>query len=298
MKPSINLFPRLEPAVVNRKTSNRSRCELANLAKIVLLLIVTFGTTHRASAISLTLDDHATRPWFDAPSSAFDWASPAKVIIVTGTPNWPYNNVNLTNVRVCDAQGVPIIASLNIPQGTPLGTVIYSADVFNPGPTQFAVGTTIWGYPHHIETYYGDPNPYVGDATGGGWTITHTNSGDGGWNGCDPVCGIQIPSGDDQIWTVYAGPATTPPPSPTPGANTKGNDAKSGGNQCSGTPPPMARYSVHSMLVSLNIEDRPLRYSPAFGPSVDFTVTYNQREKSARPVTNGACRMDRSRSSA
>ena len=32
------------------------------------------------------------------------------------------------------------------------------------------------------------------------------------------------------------------------------------------------------MLVSLNIQDRPLRYSPAYGPSIDFTVTYNQKE--------------------
>ncbi|PYI94750.1 MAG: peptidase C39, bacteriocin processing, partial [Verrucomicrobia bacterium] len=32
------------------------------------------------------------------------------------------------------------------------------------------------------------------------------------------------------------------------------------------------------MLVSLNIQDKPLRYSPAYGPSIDFTVTYNQKE--------------------
>jgi RHS repeat-associated protein len=63
----------------------------------------------------------------------------------------------------------------------------------------------------------------------------------------------------------------------------KKNDLKSGGNVCP-VPPPMARYSVHSMLVSLNIEDRPLRYTPAYGPSVDFTVTYNQRE-SQQPDT-------------
>jgi hypothetical protein len=40
----------------------------------------------------------------------------------------------------------------------------------------------------------------------------------------------------------------------------------------------MARFSVHSMLVSLNIQDTPLRYSPPYGPAVDFTVTYNQKE--------------------
>ncbi|HEU5122558.1 MAG TPA: RHS repeat-associated core domain-containing protein [Verrucomicrobiae bacterium] len=40
----------------------------------------------------------------------------------------------------------------------------------------------------------------------------------------------------------------------------------------------MAGYSVHKLLVSLNIVDTPLSYTPPFGPSLDFTVTYNQRE--------------------
>lgn len=40
----------------------------------------------------------------------------------------------------------------------------------------------------------------------------------------------------------------------------------------------MAQYSVHSMLVSLNIRDRPLRYTPAYGPAMDFVVTYNQKD--------------------
>src|SRR6266498_2652979 len=59
-------------------------------------------------------------------------------------------------------------------------------------------------------------------------------------------------------------------------ANTKPNDLKRGGNEddCPG----MARYSVHAMLASLNIEDTPFRYSPPRGPAIDFTVTYNQRE--------------------
>ena len=43
-------------------------------------------------------------------------------------------------------------------------------------------------------------------------------------------------------------------------------------------PAAMAQYSVHSMLVSLNIEDRPLRYMPPRGPAMDFVVTYNQKE--------------------
>ena len=77
-------------------------------------------------------------------------------------------------------------------------------------------------------------------------------------------------------------------PVQTPTAtNLKVNDLKSGGNQCPDGPvPPMARYSVHSMLVSLNIQDRPLRYQPAFGPPVDFTVTYNERD-TLQPTTFG-----------
>jgi RHS repeat-associated protein len=73
------------------------------------------------------------------------------------------------------------------------------------------------------------------------------------------------------------------PAPPTAGENLKLNDLKSGGNQCPNQPP-LARYSVHSKLVSLNIEDRPLRYQPPFGPPVDFTVTYNQRD-TQQPAT-------------
>ena len=40
----------------------------------------------------------------------------------------------------------------------------------------------------------------------------------------------------------------------------------------------MARYSAHSMLASLNIEDTPIRYAPPRGPAINFTVTYNQRD--------------------
>ncbi|HAF15738.1 MAG TPA: hypothetical protein DCK99_19005 [Blastocatellia bacterium] len=68
-----------------------------------------------------------------------------------------------------------------------------------------------------------------------------------------------------------------------PNPYTKPCDRKNGGNEegcCGG----MARYSAHSMLASLNIEDTPLRYSPPRGPAINFTVTYNQRE-SQQPQT-------------
>ncbi|MEW6735316.1 MAG: RHS repeat-associated core domain-containing protein [Acidobacteriota bacterium] len=46
----------------------------------------------------------------------------------------------------------------------------------------------------------------------------------------------------------------------------------------------MASYDVHSMLVSLNITDTPIGYSPPRGPAINFTLTYNQRD-SFQPVT-------------
>ncbi|HKP02600.1 MAG TPA: RHS repeat-associated core domain-containing protein [Chthoniobacterales bacterium] len=57
-----------------------------------------------------------------------------------------------------------------------------------------------------------------------------------------------------------------------------------GGSDSKSTLPSMAQYRIHSRLVSLNIQGRPLRYSSAYGPSVDFTVTYNQRDNE-QPAT-------------
>src|SRR5206468_10993291 len=47
------------------------------------------------------------------------------------------------------------------------------------------------------------------------------------------------------------------------------------------TPPPgtgMAVYNIHLMLVSLNVTDIPVGYSPPRGPAVGLQVTYNQKE--------------------
>jgi RHS repeat-associated protein len=45
------------------------------------------------------------------------------------------------------------------------------------------------------------------------------------------------------------------------------------------TPPKgMPVYRFHTMLISLNIVDRPIGYTPPVGPAVNFTLTYNQRE--------------------
>jgi RHS repeat-associated protein len=88
------------------------------------------------------------------------------------------------------------------------------------------------------------------------------------------------------VYMAAPTPTPTPTPSPTPEPNTKCIDDKSGGNSenCSNCNAGMARYTVHSMLVSLNIADTPLRYSPAYGPAIGFSVTYNQRD-TQQPAT-------------
>jgi len=57
-------------------------------------------------------------------------------------------------------------------------------------------------------------------------------------------------------------------------------DKKVGGNQtgCNCQCKGMAGYSVHAMLVSLNIVDTPLWYNSAYGQPLNFTMTYNQRD--------------------
>ncbi|HYE37988.1 RHS repeat-associated core domain-containing protein [Methylocaldum sp.] len=40
----------------------------------------------------------------------------------------------------------------------------------------------------------------------------------------------------------------------------------------------MCQYNFHTLLVSLNLTDTPVGYTPPKGPSVKFTATYNQRE--------------------
>jgi RHS repeat-associated protein len=86
-------------------------------------------------------------------------------------------------------------------------------------------------------------------------------------------------------YSINFGPGTTPTPTPTPGAGTTCDAPTVGGNKpdcssCAG----MARYTVHSALVSLNVQDTPLHYAPAYGPGVGFTVTYNQKE-TQQPAT-------------
>lgn len=72
---------------------------------------------------------------------------------------------------------------------------------------------------------------------------------------------------------VVVGPL--PAPAPTPGPNTTDNDKQEPSTKCSIG---MATYGVHSMLVSLRLEDTPVGYTPPVGPAVTFRANYNQRD--------------------
>lgn len=50
---------------------------------------------------------------------------------------------------------------------------------------------------------------------------------------------------------------------------------------CEDQPGPngLARYSVHTMLVNLSIQDRPISYSPPRGPPINVDLTYNYRDQ-------------------
>ena len=82
-----------------------------------------------------------------------------------------------------------------------------------------------------------------------------------------------------------------PAPSPTPSTSLTDSDEKDGGGCGEASSldpmPPMASYSIHSRMVSLNIHDRPFRYQPPRGPAIDFIVTYNQQE--TLPPASGTC---------
>jgi RHS repeat-associated protein len=70
------------------------------------------------------------------------------------------------------------------------------------------------------------------------------------------------------------------PKKPTPCDYSDGGSPQGGGTGQNGSIPGggMAVSTVHLMLVSLNINDTPVGYSPPIGPAVQFTVRYNQRE--------------------
>ncbi|HKP03471.1 MAG TPA: RHS repeat-associated core domain-containing protein [Chthoniobacterales bacterium] len=245
------------------------------------MALLLLSLIHVARGESVTLDDHGTGPcwWNDYPNRGDTITM--HLTVVTGNV-WNHDDTNpLLDLRLSYDGGTEDIGGFYIPLGAPAGTVVADFDYTHGYPfcSVPADKTHIFGFPNGV--YISDTGRRRGDAAGSGLVITYTNSGD-----CGPTgggCGIDKTS-PSQVWTIWDGPAhPTPTPLPTPKANTKKNDKKEGGNQ-KGPCLHMARYSVHSMLVSLNIVDTPLNYSPPRGDDIAFTVTYNQKE-SQQPET-------------
>lgn len=67
-------------------------------------------------------------------------------------------------------------------------------------------------------------------------------------------------------------------------AVTVGGDGPPCQRQPCQAPRSMPEYRFHAMLVSLNIADQPVGYSPPVGPAVRFNMYYNQREAGQPPA--------------
>jgi len=245
--------------------------------------------SHSSQAETIALYDHATAPCYLYIRDGRADSAIVHVTVVTGTV-WMHNNGYYFDVRMRDASGNRIsfgtAGTILIPQGTPAGSVVSEFDVQADYPLCYdPPNPIIYGFP--TEVYEGGTEETIGTASGSGLIMPYQATGDGGYTGS----GLgTLKTASPQVWTIYDNlavattptPTPTATPTPTPGANTTETDRKDGGNQCDNLG--MARYSVHSMLVSLNVVDTPLRYAPSVGPGIDFTVTYNQKE-SQQPAT-------------
>jgi RHS repeat-associated protein len=150
----------------------------------------------------------------------------------------------------------------------------------------------------------------------GAVTVAIDGNGNVSWSGdFGNVVGFAVAAyGNDWTWSVVQTPAsgtasvtgepvdttpecTDPPNQPTNVYGTayiqignalppydKCRDEKVGGDACTScgqtgfASKGMARYSVHSMLASLHIEDTPIGHTPPRGPAIECTVSYNYRE--------------------
>jgi YD repeat-containing protein len=103
------------------------------------------------------------------------------------------------------------------------------------------------------------------DDEGSGYFLVREGALPSGWEGISR----------EEAATIWGkGNTGTATPEETTPESEKAKECKCKDGKCGG----MADYNFHSLLVSLNLMDTPVGYTPPRGPSVDFTVTYNQRE--------------------
>ena len=131
-------------------------------------------------------------------------------------------------------------------------------------------------YPNYVSCVLGDRS-VIGSDTGysvaGGYIALEQETQGSAYPDCPPLpCGANDFKTFAATYYVNASGSLS-------SEYDKSCDRKDGGDQCKDCgSKAMVRYSAHSMLASLNIEDTPIGYSPPRGPAINFTVTYNQRD--------------------
>jgi len=101
------------------------------------------------------------------------------------------------------------------------------------------------------------------DVEASGYALVPAGSLPAGWRSVDPT----------EAKTVLGKGAVNPDPNPPPPCDSvtvKGNPCK----PCQG----MATYDLEESSVGLMLMDTPVGYTPPFGPPVQFTANYNQRD--------------------
>lgn len=154
-----------------------------------------------------------------------------------------------------------------------------------------------------FSTWSGDPDPFNRQhryASSTPLTIRRNDVPYGTY--IPPVPPPTLPPGEALTATVVItfggppnpGPDPQPPTSPTETGTedeqTGGDGGGGGGGNDSNPDCGMIRRSFHSLLASLHLQDTPLSYTPAFGPEIGFTVTYNQKEE--QPALNSIASAD------
>lgn len=187
-----------------------------------------------------------------------------------GGPQWTTDEWNFVVNATVGSDAVPGDYIVTCPWG---GTVDVRVDATHS--FTYVGGNNPGGY------HYASQNSQNGTVNG---TVTMTQPSGGNGSLPDPnISLVRVDNANDcGNGVIILVPIQVQIGTPPISANLKPNDKKDGGNQCGG--PPMALYSAHSMLASLNIQDTPLRYTPPRGPAINFTVTYDQRQ-TQQPAT-------------